>query len=376
MAAKTALMFAILFCALLSANAQDLLDQYVKRLRQSEASGGSETAFLSVGSTFFYGQGYFEKKEYWLAAMYFKQAFEKDSTNAFVNYQLAASLLRQNNEYNSEDAKQYMQRALRLNPALSNRFAADFPNPAQTKAAKTEGVKNTAAAGLASYIKDLKQSQATGGSKTAMNSAGLDVLYGYEYYQKGEHEFAAMRFEQAAAKDPQDIYAHYLLGVSLTAQGKSAEAKPYLNKAFAGDAALSKQFSADAATATAQFQKLKSNKTMKPVPATTPVYGGKLVWGNYVCTETVWNGPNASPAYSHLQKGYFELKSNGTYRWLDNGTTGKYKYNEKTGEIQWLSGHFANMKAKVAQFQPGVNVAQITVNFSDSYRWECGCNKK
>ena len=75
--------------------AQDPLEQYIQRLRRSEASGGSETGFLSVGSTFLYGQGYFEKKEYDLAAMYFKQAFEKDSTSAFVNYQIAASLLKQ-----------------------------------------------------------------------------------------------------------------------------------------------------------------------------------------------------------------------------------------------------------------------------------------
>lgn len=117
-------------------------------------------------------------------------------------------------------------------------------------------------------------------------------------------------------------------------------------------------------------------KKIKTSSATKTVYGGKLVFGNYNCTETVWNGPNANPPYSHPQKGYFELKSDGTYRWLDNGMTGKYSYNQKTGEINWLSGYLANMNAKTSQFQPGVNVSQITVNFSADYRWECGCNKK
>jgi tetratricopeptide (TPR) repeat protein len=363
-----------LLCLVFTAKAQDPLDQYIDRLRRSEASGGSETSFLSVGSTFLYGQGYFDKKEYDLAAMYFKQAWEKDSTNAFVNYQIAASLLKQNNKYKAEEAKTYMQKAIELNSGLAARFASDFPSQAQAKPAKAEG--QAKAAGLNKYIEELKYSQATGGSKTAMLSPGLDVMYGYEYYQKGEYEFAAMRFRQAVTKDPEDVYANYLLGVSLTAQGEKAAAKLYLDKAFAGDATLEKKFAGDAATATAQFNKQKAAKEPTPASSTKPVVGGKLAYGNYNCTETIWNGPNTSPAYRYERKGYFELKSDGTYRWLDNGTTGKYSYDEKTGTIKWISGYLANMKAKASQFQPGVNVAQITVNFSNSYRWECGCNKK
>jgi hypothetical protein len=99
---KSAGVLLIIVFSFLSARSQDALNQYVKRLRQSEASGGSETAFLSVGSTFLYGQGYFEKKEYDLANMYFMQAYQKDSTNAFVNYQIATSLLNHNDKYKAE----------------------------------------------------------------------------------------------------------------------------------------------------------------------------------------------------------------------------------------------------------------------------------
>ncbi|MGN6400240.1 MAG: hypothetical protein ACTHMD_07300 [Flavisolibacter sp.] len=368
-------MLLILISFVLAAKSQDSLDQYIKRLKQSEASGGSETAFLSVGSTFLYGQGYFEKKEYDLANMYFMQAFQKDSTNAFVNYQIAASLLKQNNKYKSEEAQKYLQNAFRLNPALKTRFATEFPNqssPEQTKAATNEKPDGN---NLSKYIKDLEYSKANGGSKTAMNAPGLDVLYGYEHYQKGDQDLAAIRFGEAVTKTPDDIYANYLLGVSLAAQGLKEQAAPYLNKAFAGDASLRKQAAADIAAASAQFKKLKDSRVIKSNPATKPVYGGKLTFGNYMCTETVWHGANASQPFQPVSKGYFELKSNGTYRWLDNGVQGKYSYNPKTGEIKWLTGYFANMKAKTAQFQPGKNISQITVNFSDSYRWECGCKK-
>jgi hypothetical protein len=54
----------VAFCFTLSSTAlaQDELDLYVAKLKQSKASGGSETAFMSAGSDFLYGQEYFESK--------------------------------------------------------------------------------------------------------------------------------------------------------------------------------------------------------------------------------------------------------------------------------------------------------------------------
>jgi tetratricopeptide (TPR) repeat protein len=359
----------------------DPLEQYIHRLRRSQATGGSETGFLSVGSTFLYGQGYFEKKEYDLANMYFMQAFQKDSSNAFVNYQVAASLLKQNDPYKAEEAQKYLNNAFRLNPGLKQTFAKEFPGGATGNQPAEENKppvneRPAAPQGLDKYIDELKYSRATGGAKTQMLSSGLDVLYGYEFYEKGDMEMAAIRFKQAVAKAPNDVYANYLLGVSLSAQGLKQEARPYLQKAYAGDPALKQQAGADITSATKAFEKLEASREIKPAPAAKPVYGGKLVFGNYNCTETIWNGPNANPPYRNEPKGYFQLKSNGTYRWLDNGSTGRYTYNEKTGEIKFLSGYLANMKAKSGQFKNGINASQITVNFSKDYRWECGCDKK
>ena len=75
--------------------AQDDLDNFINRLKKSEATGGSETAFMSAGAEFMYGQHYFEKNTYDMAAMYFRRAQQMDSTNPYFNYQFAIALLKQ-----------------------------------------------------------------------------------------------------------------------------------------------------------------------------------------------------------------------------------------------------------------------------------------
>lgn len=355
---------------------QDDLDNYIKRLKQSQATGGKETAFLSAGSSFLYGQEYFEAKRYDMAAMYFTQALEKEPGNPYFNYQLAISLLKQNNEQKTLQAQPYLSKAFELNPGLKARNDVELPAKTVITAKKTNGtnVEENKAIGLDAYLEELKKSRATGGKKTVMNSPGLDVFYGYEYYEAGEFISAATNFHLAVSKDANDIYANYLLAVSLTAQGKSNEAAPFLAKAVAGDASLKNRFANDAKSSSETFKKKAAAKKPITTPATKPVYGGALVFGNYSCSETVWNGPNQTPAYRHVPKGYFQLRANGTYRWLDDGATGKYSYDSKTGNIKFLSGYLAPI-AKSSKYQPGTTVAQITVNFSDSYKWECGCNK-
>ncbi|MEO6705879.1 MAG: hypothetical protein ABIN04_08540 [Ginsengibacter sp.] len=279
---KKYLLLALLSGAFFSSAGQDALEQYVNRLRQSAISGGSETAFLSVGSKFLYGQDYFEKKEYTLANMYFNQAYQVDSTNAFVNYQIAASLLKQNDPQKTVLAQKYLQNAFLLNPGLKNTYENQFPVIQKPSTTADQQRKPTV---LKNKVKIKKNNTTTDST---------------------------------------------------------------------------------------------SNESNKPQTSTVPksFESGKLVFGNYVCTQSIWKGPNRTPAYSYVQKGYFELKNDGTYRWLDNGGTGKYSYNQQTGEIKWLSGHLFNMKIKNSSFEKGKKVSQITLNFSSDYRWECGCNNK
>jgi tetratricopeptide (TPR) repeat protein len=231
-------------------------------------------------------------------------------------------------------------------------------------------------AGLEAYIERLKYARATGGEETKMNTVGLNSFYGIQNYELGKYGTAETDFKLALARDADNPYINYMLAVSMAAQGKTADANTYFQKAMAVDPSLQKRYNTDVAAAKALFQKIENaNKPQVSAPAKT-VYGGMLVLGEYTCTQTVYNGPGASPAYSPLPKGYFVLKADGTYRYLDNGGTGRYKYDAKTGNVEWLSGYFKDVQAQSTQYQVNKQTVQMTVNFTSSYRWECGCNKK
>jgi tetratricopeptide (TPR) repeat protein len=366
-------LLSVLFLSLLThcLFAQDDLDKYIHRLKLSQASGGSETAFMSAGSYFLYGQGYFDNKNYFSAANSFMDAIKADPENPFANYQYAISLIRQNDQYKTELAQTYLQKAFAANPSLKERYSHDVP---VAKAAAPEEVKPQ---GLNGYIQKLKYSRSTGGKETEMNSPGLDAMYGIEYYEDKKYDFAETRFKQSLAKDAANPYVNYLLAVSLAAQNRSAEAAPYLNKATAGDATLQNRFAADAANAKAAWDKMKKAAEPKTTPASSTKAGGQLVFGEYTCHYNRYNGANVYPMFTPQYQGYFLLRSNGTYRWLDNGGEGRYNYNSTTGALTWLSGPLADKKPKstVYMVQASGN-GQATITFNDVIRWECGCEKK
>ena len=377
----------VLICSVISVNAQtDSLENYVNRLKRSSATGGSETAFLSIGSDFMYAQEYFESGNYSSAAYSFMAIVNKDKDHPYANYQLAISLLKQNDPNKTEQAKEYLERAFSKVPSLRNRYKKDMPAAKDIDTAgKTDSDKHfdkgtektaaTKAAGLDAYIREIKASRSTGGAATAMLTPGLDAFYGIEYFEAEEFGSAEMSFSLSLAKDAANPYVNYLKAVSLAAQGKMEAAKSFLAKAAAGDASLSDRYKEDVATATEKWKKKQEAKIVKSTPAKPVKYGGPLLYGNYTCHVSVWNGPNASPAYRFDYKGYFALKKDGSYRWLDDGATGKFSYNAATGELKWLSGYFKGYKPQVTKYQTGEKTAQITITFSENYRWECGCDR-
>ncbi|MDO6388698.1 hypothetical protein Q4E40_01080 [Pontibacter sp. BT731] len=384
----------ILVCSLALGTAQlyaqeasDALDAYIKKLKHSSATGGSETAFLSVGSDFMYAQEYLEAGNYASAAYSFASIVRAHPDHAFANYQYAVSLLKQKDPEKTKLAQQFFQKAIELDPSLKARHEKDVPaqaasepvkpatpanndQPAETTPAKTEAV----ATGLDAYIAQLKHSDATGGKETQMFAPGQEAVQGIFYYEKGEFSSAETRFSLSLSVDPENPYVNYLKAVSLAAQGNDAAAKPFYQAAIAGDKTLAARYAGDVASGKAKWSKLQASKEVKTTPARKVTYGGALVYGNYTCDQSVWNGPNVSPAYRYDYKGYFALKKDGTYRWLDDGGTGRYSYNAKTGVITWLSGPMKGKAPKVSKYQKGTTVAQVTVEF-DGYTWQCGCNK-
>jgi tetratricopeptide (TPR) repeat protein len=360
---------------------QDELEAYIQKLKASKATGGNETAFMSIGSDFMYAQEYFEAKNFSSAAYSFRAIVQRQPDHPFANYQLAVSLLKQNDPEKTKEAQPYLERAFALSPGLKDRFAREMPQSTSTVSTKPTPTNpdkpssSTAAPSLAAYIAKIKHSYATSGPETQMLSAGQEAHSGIQYYETGEFSSAETSFYLSLARDAQNPYVNYLMAVSLAAQGKTTATQPYYQKAIAGDAALQNQYTTDVATAKAQWDRKQQAKLVKPAPATKVVYGGLLTYGKYTCHQSIWNGPNASPAYRFDYKGYFELRKDGTYRWLDDGGTGRYSYNAKTGAITWLSGPMKGQAPKSSKFQKGTTVAQVTVEFSENYRWECGCKK-
>jgi hypothetical protein len=99
--------------------------------------------------------------------------------------------------------------------------------------------------------------------------------------------------------------------------------------------------------------------------------GGSLAYGDYVCEEGL-------QATGLTPKGYVRLNPDGTYRYLDGGITGRYRYNTGTGELTWLSGYFTQGNRTTTTYQPGNRVSQIDITFhtqAGELYWSCGHNK-
>ncbi|RYZ26653.1 MAG: hypothetical protein EOO10_14960 [Chitinophagaceae bacterium] len=245
---------------------------------------------------------------------------------------------------------------------------------------------------LTKYITHIKDAYEKRTAETSMGTVGYEMVYGLESFDAKSYDYASWRFETVLRMDPSHAYAQYLLGLCQLAMGKETEGNTSVKKAVALLAALSSRLEKDVIQYTKKpapkdvvkpVQKEDPKTVVKkdPVPAKNDVkpaaekVGGPLVFGNYNCHYQQYQGTGAIVAYKSIPQGYFRLNADGTYRWLDNGETGKYKYDAKTGKITWLSGYFANSKPVSTVYVPGEKVASIKVEMRKNYTWGCGCNK-
>lgn len=250
------------------------------------------------------------------------------------------------------------------------------------------------------YYNQLKESKLKGGPETAYLSIGNDMLYALEYFEAKNYTAASWSFNAVLKREPENAYANFLYGASLAELGKGKEAKLYLEKAAEilpslGDIVKRQLNKLVVEKPTSLFQENNTNANRKdkvePVvkpktifevkPAASaksaePNKGGTLVFGSYACDFQQYQGNvKFGSAFKSIYKGYFTLKADGTYRWLDNGGAGKYSYDPKTGKITWLSGYMKSLSPLTTIFKDGKKVAQIDVKFDENYSWGCGCNK-
>jgi hypothetical protein len=110
---------------------------------------------------------------------------------------------------------------------------------------------------------------------------------------------------------------------------------------------------------------------------TAPVAPAQLVYGDYACTYNTWNMAERRMVFT--PKGAVQLNANGTYRYLDGGTVGRYAYNANTRQITWITGYFAEAGQPKTTFAPGEKTAQLDIEFKTAngpLNWSCGCNRK
>lgn len=255
---------------------------------------------------------------------------------------------------------------------------------------------------VSKYYNQLKESKLKGGAETAYLSIGSDMLYALEYFEAKNYSAASWSFNAVLKKDPENAYANFLYGASLAKLGNGKDAKPYLEKAaeimpslsdlvntqlntlvvekpvslFEEDKVKNKQKDKEVSTTVNPKPGVANVKPGAVVKPAAPNAVANLVFGSYACDYQQYQGNvKSGRAYKSIYKGYFLLKPDGTYRWLDNGGTGKYSYDAKTGKLTWLSGYMKNLSPVSTIFKDGKKVAQIDVKFDDNYSWECGCNK-
>lgn len=237
---------------------------------------------------------------------------------------------------------------------------------------------------LSSYMAYIKAAYEKRSAETSMGTIGYEMVYGLESFEAKSYDYASWRFETILRMDNNHAMSHYLLGLCQLAMGKEDLGKMSLDKAIAmvpglkerrdGDIALysKKQAPKTAAVPNEKKEPVPAKKAEKPAAERAV---GPLVFGNYSCHYQQYQGAGAIVAYKSIPQGYFRLNANGTYRWLDNGETGNYKYDAKTGKITWLSGYFAKSKPVSTRYIGGEKVASIKVEMRENYTWGCGCNK-
>lgn len=226
-----AMAITLIFPLTIFSQGNDDLDNYIQRLKKDKAGALLETGYLSAGSDFLYAQEYFDAKNYSSAQWYFMSAVNKATDNAFANYQLALSLLKQNDQNKTKQAQQYLDAAFRLNRGLKERYKVDVQvvsdiekmqpvtakNNSQTLSNQISPVKK---GGLKEYMDSLKYSHSIGGTETSNGTAGREAVYGIEFYEANDYSGAETSFALALTKDPNNAYINYLMALSLANQEK------------------------------------------------------------------------------------------------------------------------------------------------------------
>ncbi|WP_133256867.1 hypothetical protein [Hymenobacter edaphi] len=110
---------------------------------------------------------------------------------------------------------------------------------------------------------------------------------------------------------------------------------------------------------------------------TAPMASAQLIYGDYSCTQNAWDA--AGKRMNFIAKGVIQLNANGTYRYLDGNTTGRYTYDAVTRQLTWLTGYFAERGAAKTTFSVVEKAGQLDLELNTgtgTQNWSCGCGRK
>ncbi|TLM96588.1 hypothetical protein [Hymenobacter jeollabukensis] len=109
---------------------------------------------------------------------------------------------------------------------------------------------------------------------------------------------------------------------------------------------------------------------------TAPMASAQLIYGDYSCIQ---NALDATKRMQFIPRGVIQLNNNGTYRYLDGNTTGRYTYDAATRQITWLTGYFAEHAPAKTTFSIADKAGQLDIELrtgTGTQNWSCGCAKK
>jgi tetratricopeptide (TPR) repeat protein len=226
-----------------------------------------------------------------------------------------------------------------------------------------------------------------------------------------QYPSAISHFHSAAAAEPSNAVAHFLLGAALAGDGQADSARASLTRALRLDPdvmrALAPRLDERPALRARIEALLRGEPPTTPVAATPeariagndrpndvrapqraavpaavpsappsapPAPPGALVLGAYACTHDTWSGPPSARRRVSEPKGSLLLRADGTYRYLENGADGRYRYDAATGSITWQGGGLATMRPERTTYRRNRATAQIDVRLTGVYEWSCGIN--
>lgn len=317
---------------------------------QTPALGGCDPdgptpSFLSAANEVYYGCGWLFKStppQYFQAIGRFQTALTKEPDNAIALYLLGAAWA----GYGHPDsARVALERALELDPNVATTLAPRFAT-ARALAAKVNAVLHPAPAAPAPAVTPAPAAPPATPAKPATPKP-------------------APAFKAGDLVDVRVAGSDWVPGTVVSVEDEYGDGSRYL---FMVKSRVVQSDPTRETTNRIYPQDIRPRSTTLPAPSKNPAPGGALVYGAYNC---VYQTFSAQRGVQRTPQGSLTLRADGTYRRYDNGDSGRYRYDARSGAITWLSGPVADQQPEKTTFVRWRTQAEIQLTLKGTYEWTC-----